>query len=134
MYALDIILNDLLLSLELENLPPNLSLQQIYINYLEYLIQHTQARLLDVTGSDLWGQYGGEAEIILTHPNLWTKGQQKFLREAAINAKLIENTRANVNLHFVKEAEAASRYYVSKYSAAFGKLNVIVFFTILSYW
>ena len=109
-------------------MPPNVDLQQIYSDYMKYLIQHTQNRLIDATGDDLWGQHGGDAEIILTHPNLWDEGQHEFLREAAIRAGLITRQRAILNLHFVEEAEAASRYYVSKYAAAFGNLKVIAWF------
>lgn len=91
---------------------------------MKYLIGHTQNRLKEITGSDLWATHHENAEIILTHPNLWGDNQWAFLREAAVNAGLITKERAADNLHLVEEAEAAARYCVSKYSAAFGGLKV----------
>lgn len=113
-------------STELEPLPPRIDLQRIYSDYMRYLLGHTQSRLVDATGEDLWESHGASADIVLTHPNLWDRDQRRFLKKAAIDAGLISKERSRVNLHFVEEAEAASRYYVSKYSATFGKLKVIV--------
>ena len=109
---------------ELEPLPPNVPLPKIYSDYMVYLIQHTKQRLLDATGCDLWTQYKDTADIILTHPNSWASKEHLFLREAAIDAGLVSRARAEGSLHFVQEAEAASRYCVSKYASVFGQLKV----------
>lgn len=110
--------------LEPEPLPPNVTLSTIYVDFIKYLLEHTANRLLESTGSDLWRQYGADAEVILTHPNLWGAEQQQFLRSAAIGAGLISKERSVSNLHFIEEAEAAARYCVSRYSSLFGKLEV----------
>lgn len=91
---------------------------------MTYLLQHTQSCLMGAAGENLWGQYGSDATIILTHPNLWDNDQHEFLRKAAIKAGLISKERANFNLHFVEEAEAASRYYVSRFASNFDVLRV----------
>lgn len=110
--------------LEVESLPPGVHLAQIYSDYMQYLIKHARRRLIDTTGDDLWQEYGSTAKIIISHPNLWDEDQLRFLREAAVSAGIITQDRAKDKLHFVEEAEAASRYYVSKYSAVFGRLKV----------
>ena len=109
---------------ELEPLPPNVYLPKIYSDYMKYLIEHTKRRLLETTGRDLWTQYKDNAEIILTHPNPWASKEHFFLTEAAVDARLISRARAKQSLHFVQEAEAASRYCVSKYASDFGVLKV----------
>lgn len=109
---------------EPEPLPPQVELSTIYVDFIKYLLEHTASRLVESTGADLWRQYGADAEVILTHPNLWGPAQQDFLRNAAIEAGLISRERAVTNLHFIEEAEAAARYCVSRYSALFGRLQV----------
>lgn len=87
-------------------------------------MRHTSTRLKEVTGQDLWAENVEDAEIVLTHPNLWDEPQRNFLRDAAIRARLITRERANTNLYFIEEAEAAARYSVSRYSTVFGRLLV----------
>ena len=81
-------------STELEPLPPRIDLQRIYSDYMRYLLGHTQSRLVDATGEDLWENHGASADIVLTHPNLWDRDQRRFLKKAAIDAGLISKERS----------------------------------------
>lgn len=83
-------------------------LSRIYTDFLRYLLQRTQEFLLERTGRDVWSDFPGRAEIVLSHPNRWGADQQKFLESVAIQAGLVTKDGARRYLHFVEEAEAAA--------------------------
>lgn len=83
---------------------------RIYTDFLEYLFQQARRFMKDVYGHDPWSSMRHRAEIILTHPNGWGEEQQQFLQTAAVNAGLVTKERAQLNLFFIEEAEAATSY------------------------
>ena len=51
-------------------------------------------------------------EVVLSHPNRWSKREQDFLKKAAVQAGLVTKNKVAQRLHFVEEAEAAMCYTV----------------------
>lgn len=88
--------------------PSSAPLDQIYTDYLAYLLRHTRNHIRRRVGHDPWDRLQHKAEIVLSHPNRWGKRQQKFLQAAAISAGLITRAGAIDRLHFVEEAEASA--------------------------
>jgi len=67
--------------------------------------------LREATGQDVWSDLRHRAEIVFSHPNRWGAEQQKFLKEAAVQAGIVTQEGT---LHFVEEAEAAASFALSK--------------------
>lgn len=95
-------------------LPPNISLHQIYRDFLGYLLQHTKTffedRILD--GKKIWKTYGPIMEVIIAHPNGWGIREQTFLRTAIVNTGFVDTATATSRVRFVTEAEASIHYCI----------------------
>ncbi|CAE6435873.1 unnamed protein product [Rhizoctonia solani] len=98
--------------LELEPLPFNVPLSQIYSDFLGYLLQHTQSYFEDhiIDGKRIWQQYKPSMEVVLAHPNGWGIREQAFLRLAAVKAGFTNSNDASTRVHFVNEAEASVHF------------------------
>ncbi|KAG8762537.1 hypothetical protein FRC11_009011, partial [Ceratobasidium sp. 423] len=96
------------------DLPPRVTLRQIYSDYLGYLLKHTQTYFEDriIGGKLAWQQYKPTMEVILTHPNGWGLREQSFLRMAAVDAGLVSLSKASTNVRFVTEAEASVHFCI----------------------
>ncbi|QRW20299.1 hypothetical protein RhiXN_09274 [Rhizoctonia solani] len=97
-------------ALKLDALPPGVGLQQIYSDFLEYLLKHTKIyfedRMLD--GKKMWEKYGPEMEVVIAHPNGWGIREQTFLRSAAVAAGFAMASK----VRFVTEAEASVHFCI----------------------
>ncbi|CAE6446619.1 Heat shock 70 kDa protein 12A OS=Homo sapiens GN=HSPA12A PE=1 SV=2 [Rhizoctonia solani AG-1 IB] len=100
--------------LDLDPLPPGISLLRVYSDFLGYLIRHTQAFFEDRTidGTIIWQRHRPNMQFIIAHPNGWGIREQAFLRTAATNAGLVTNTTAASCIRFVTEAEASVHYCI----------------------
>ncbi|KAF8713398.1 ATP binding, partial [Rhizoctonia solani] len=98
--------------LDLEPLPFNVPLSQIYSDFLGYLLQHTQSYFEDhiIDGKRIWQQYKPSMEVVLAHPNGWGIREQAFLRLAAVKAGFTNASDAPSRVHFVNEAEASVHF------------------------
>ncbi|CAE6372167.1 unnamed protein product, partial [Rhizoctonia solani] len=100
--------------LKLDALPPGVNLEQIYSDFLRYLLKHTKAyfedRVLD--GKKIWEKYSDKMEVVLAHPNGWYCREQSFLRSAAVVAGLAGEDTASSRIRFVTEAEAAVHFCI----------------------
>ncbi|CUA74409.1 hypothetical protein RSOLAG22IIIB_11207 [Rhizoctonia solani] len=100
--------------LRLDALPPGVNLEQIYSDFLRYLLKHTKAyfedRVLD--GKKIWEKYSDKMEVVLAHPNGWYCREQSFLRSAAVVAGLAGEDTASSRIRFVTEAEAAVHFCI----------------------
>ncbi|CAE7162684.1 unnamed protein product [Rhizoctonia solani] len=101
-------------NLKLDALPPGVNLQQIYSDFLRYLLKHTKTyfedRVLD--GKRIWEKYSPKMEVILAHPNGWGIKEQVFLRSAAVSAGLAGDDTASSKIRFVTEAEASVHFCI----------------------
>lgn len=94
------------------DLPYGVSVEQVYADFLRYLLAHTQkffeARTSE--GVRVWRDLIDSADIILTHPNGWGLREQSVLRRAAIRADITSPANANDRIHFVSESEASVHF------------------------
>ncbi|CAE6420069.1 unnamed protein product [Rhizoctonia solani] len=100
--------------LRLNDLPPGVTLRQIYSDFLGYLLKHTQTYFEDrvVDGRRIWQRYSSTMEIVIAHPNGWALREQSFLRGAATDAGLVDPSQASSNIRFVTEAEASVHFCI----------------------
>ncbi|KAF8594083.1 hypothetical protein BDV93DRAFT_183817 [Ceratobasidium sp. AG-I] len=100
--------------LELEPLPNNVPLAQIYADFLKYLLEHTQTYFEDhiLDGKKIWQTYKSTLEVIIAHPNGWGTKEQAFLRSAAVAAGFSSSSNADTRVHFVTEAEASVHFCI----------------------
>ncbi|CAE6412751.1 unnamed protein product [Rhizoctonia solani] len=102
------------LKLDGKSLPPGVNLEQIYSDFLRYLLKHTKAyfedRVLD--GKYIWERYSPKMEVVVAHPNGWGLREQQFLRSATIAAGLAGEDTASSKVRFVTEAEASVHFCI----------------------
>lgn len=99
--------------LQLDPLPPNVTIDQIYADFMGYLFGVTRRffmeRILD--GENTWTSLEDTIEFVIAHPNGWDVGQQSILLYAAVAADLVPSLYvAQERIHFVSEAEASVHY------------------------
>ncbi|KAF8058637.1 hypothetical protein FPV67DRAFT_1523179 [Lyophyllum atratum] len=96
-------------------LPRNKTVLDIFTDFLSYLytcartyIQETHA-----SGADLWASFEKRIEFVLTHPNGWEGAQQAHMRNAAVRAGMIPDTKeGRSRVHFVTEGEASLHFCI----------------------
>ncbi|TFK31142.1 hypothetical protein BDQ12DRAFT_740169 [Crucibulum laeve] len=91
-------------------LPPNKSVVDVFGDFLGYLFQCAKVYIEETHagGVDLWASVKNSIEFVLTHPNGWEGAQQSKMRDAAIFAGLVPNTReGRARVTFVTEGEAS---------------------------
>ncbi|KAL5632478.1 hypothetical protein ACGC1H_005435 [Rhizoctonia solani] len=98
--------------LDLEPLPFNVPLSQVYSDFLGYLLEHTQTYFEGHVekGKQMWQKYKPTMELVLAHPNGWGIREQAFLRLAAVKAGFTTASDAAMRVHFVNEAEASVHF------------------------
>ncbi|KAG5651984.1 hypothetical protein H0H81_006726 [Sphagnurus paluster] len=96
-------------------LPPNKTIRDVFADMLQYLYKcaHEYIQGAHLRGAELWTSLQNHTEFVLTHPNGWEGTQQAQMREAAILAGLIPNTKeGRARVHFVTEGEASLNFCV----------------------
>ncbi|KDN46686.1 hypothetical protein RSAG8_04066, partial [Rhizoctonia solani AG-8 WAC10335] len=88
------------------------TLEQVYSDFLGYLLEHTQTYFKDriIDGGSLWSRYQSKMEFVIAHPNAWSTRQQAFLRKVAIQAGFVNAIQAQNNIRFVTEGEASVHF------------------------
>ncbi|KDQ12455.1 hypothetical protein BOTBODRAFT_134607 [Botryobasidium botryosum FD-172 SS1] len=99
--------------LTLEPLPFDVTVDEIYADFMDYLFQQTKKyfkeRILD--GERTWDTLEGTIELIIAHPNGWDLREQSVLRNAAVEANVMPSSQAaQERVHFVSEAEASVHF------------------------
>ncbi|CAE6494346.1 unnamed protein product [Rhizoctonia solani] len=102
-------------SIKLEPLPNGVTLPQIYADFMNYLLKHTEPFFKDriVDGPTVWEGYKDSITFVIAHPNGWGIREQEFLRKAAIEGGLVGASNAKTQVRFVSEAEASVHYCLS---------------------
>ncbi|KAF8593962.1 hypothetical protein BDV93DRAFT_189709 [Ceratobasidium sp. AG-I] len=95
--------------IRLKLLPYGISLQQIYLDFLRYLLRHTKAffegHILD--GERIWSQLKPTMEVLIACPREWGPREQQFLRNVVVNAGFVDNTG---QILFMAESEAIAYF------------------------
>lgn len=106
-------------------LPTNITITQVYADFMEYLLTHTRLYLRDYLLRDVWIEQQGKIELIVAHPNHWGYGAQTILEQAAVKTGVITKDKDGLaRLHFVEEAEAAASFFLSEWRAVAERLAV----------
>ncbi|KEP47397.1 heat shock 70 kDa protein 12A [Rhizoctonia solani 123E] len=100
------------LNVETPAFPYGVTLEQVYSDFLRYLLAHTEKYFKDriIDGGLLWSRYQNKLEIVIAHPNAWSTRQQAFLRKVAIQAGAVSATQAQDKVRFVTEGEASVHF------------------------
>ncbi|KII84793.1 hypothetical protein PLICRDRAFT_701534 [Plicaturopsis crispa FD-325 SS-3] len=100
-------------SLSLPDLPPKLTVDNVFADHLRYIKDQIKDYLVATYGEGLniWTSLYPTMYVILTTPNGWEGKQQNRMREAAIAAGLVDATGGR-RIRFVTEAEAAVLYAI----------------------
>ncbi|KDQ12466.1 hypothetical protein BOTBODRAFT_34434 [Botryobasidium botryosum FD-172 SS1] len=99
--------------IKLDDLPPYVTVDQIYADFMGYLFRHTEKyfkeRILD--GIQTWESLKSNIEFVIAHPNGWDTAEQGILRQAAVAADLVPSLPVALErIHFVSEAEASVHF------------------------
>ncbi|CAE6499632.1 unnamed protein product [Rhizoctonia solani] len=90
-------------------LPFDVSLRQVYSDFLGYLLKHTkiffEERIID--GVQIWETYSSTMEVLMSHPDGWGAREQSFLRDVAVRAGYTTSDRALKNIRFIIDLEAS---------------------------
>jgi hypothetical protein len=99
---------------EIPKLPESVTIDTIYVDFLNYLYTCTRDFFIDSTidGSDIWNRLRDNLNLIITIPNEWDTLQQAFLRTMAQRSGWVEQEKAFSHIIFVTESEASVHYTV----------------------
>jgi hypothetical protein len=100
-------------NIKISSLPPNLSIEQVYADFLGYLLRHTESFFVEknIDGLSIWSELRSSMEFVIAHPNGWDLREQSLLRKAAVKAGLVGSQRqAEDRISFVTEAEASVHF------------------------
>ena len=98
-------------------LPPNVTIQDVYADFLDFIFSHTRRYLDETTGSgslgSLWTRFESTFALVLTVPNGWDSSQQSLLRDAVVAANILPDDFHPSRLAFVSEAESSVHFAIS---------------------
>ncbi|KAF4572464.1 hypothetical protein EYR36_006969 [Pleurotus pulmonarius] len=101
----------LIKGLQLPELPPNVSIDQIFADFFSFvklqIMLYISRSYAD--GANIWETLEPSMYFILTTPNGWEGAQQDRMRKAAIKGGLVDKNGGR-RIKFVTEAEAALLY------------------------
>ena len=97
-----------------EERPPGLTVETIYSDFLQYLLNNTKTFFVTRTpnGATVWQQLIDDAEFVIAHPNAWGVREQHVLRRAAVRADYVSVTQADSRVRFVSEGEASVHFCI----------------------
>ncbi|KIJ67227.1 hypothetical protein HYDPIDRAFT_25699 [Hydnomerulius pinastri MD-312] len=100
-------------NLELDKLPKDVTLDQVFADFLRYVKDQLKAYISTTyaDGGAIWNTLFPSMCVVLTTPNGWEGRQQNRMRQAAIQAELVTADGAR-RVKFVTEAEAAVLYTI----------------------
>jgi hypothetical protein len=100
--------------LALPTLPPSITVDKIFSNYLGYVKDRLQEYITTQygEGAAIWNALSPSMEVVLTTPNGWEIGQQQRMRTAAQQSGLAVGKQSGKRVSFVSEAEAAVLYAI----------------------
>jgi hypothetical protein len=109
---------------EIPPLPSGVTLKKVYKHFLKYLWDHAQNFFKEntVDGERIWERLGSSCLIVLATPNGWDTTQQGFLKQAVIDAGIVQKEQTEERLFFVTEGEA-SVHYALHYSQSRSWMN-----------
>ncbi|KAF8308009.1 hypothetical protein DL93DRAFT_1964049 [Clavulina sp. PMI_390] len=96
----------------LESLPSGITIERVYIDFLTYLISQIRRHVKSCVGVDPWPIMQNQAKILLTHPNVWGRFQQEYLKNFIAMAEIMPMEETSNRLFFAEEGEAAASWCI----------------------
>ena len=94
-------------------LPWKKTIIDVYADFMRYLFDSAKElfKASEPNGEIRWESISNSVELVLTHPNGWGGPQQVKMRNAAVKAGIVPDTRVGYNsVHFVSEGEASFNF------------------------
>ncbi|PIL34591.1 hypothetical protein GSI_03370 [Ganoderma sinense ZZ0214-1] len=101
---------------DLPPLPPDLSAVDVLADFLDYLFACTRRYICEThsNGESIWASVQDNTVFVLSHPNGWEGLQQSKMRQAAVAAGLVPDTReGRSRVRFVTEGEASLNFCIN---------------------
>ncbi|ESK91430.1 hypothetical protein Moror_2703 [Moniliophthora roreri MCA 2997] len=99
---------------DIPTLPLNKTPIDVFADFLRYTHTCATDYIKNNRGPQFWSTVEDDIDYVLTHPNGWEGLQQSQMRQAAIQAGLINVHDPESRLQFVTEGEASLHYCISK--------------------
>ncbi|KDQ12481.1 hypothetical protein BOTBODRAFT_161662 [Botryobasidium botryosum FD-172 SS1] len=103
------------LNIQVKPLPPDVSVEKIYADFIGYLYGQTRIYFYDhiIDGERVWKAQKTSIDFVVAHPNGWGLKEQTLIRNAAIAANLVSSEKvAREKIKFVSEAEASVHFVI----------------------
>ncbi|KAH7067222.1 hypothetical protein BKA62DRAFT_810091 [Auriculariales sp. MPI-PUGE-AT-0066] len=98
-------------------LPLNVTVNDVYADFMAFLFTHTRQCLEGTVGGNvrdsLWTRFKSTFALCLAIPNGWDQAQQYVLREAVVKAGILPLDEVVSRLTFVTEAEASVHFAIA---------------------
>lgn len=96
-------------------LPGQRSAQDVYADFLRYLLNCAGTYIKETHSASLWDSVKSNIDFVLSQPNGREGSQQKMLRKAAALGGLISDDQAgDSRLQFVTEGEASLNFCINQ--------------------
>ena len=97
------------------DLPKGKSLQDVFADFIRYLFNSAKAFIQECEpmGEQLWEDFKGNIDLVLSHPNGWEGREQEFLRKSVVQASVFTEEEALSRVSFVTEGEATFNFCVT---------------------
>ena len=96
-----------------KELPKGKTIIDVFSDCMRYLFDSTKNLFIssDQNGELRWNSVADNIDLVLTHPNGWGGPQQTQMRAAAVQAKIVPDTKeGRARVHFVTEGEASFNF------------------------
>jgi hypothetical protein len=119
--------------LRFADLPNDITLMKIYVDFLRYLLKHTKEYFEShiLQGESEWSRHSPSMDVVIAHPNGWGVKEQDFLRKAAVTAGYATAENSPSQIKFVSEAEASVHFCIFHMDID-SKMNVSFYLTTLT--
>ncbi len=98
-------------ALELDELPPNTSAEDVMKDLMHYLYKETIKYIEEhhADGKTILDQVKNRVQFVLSHPNGWAGKPQQRLRKCAVLGGLVQSDEeARQRIRFITEGEASA--------------------------
>ncbi|KAL8292762.1 hypothetical protein RQP46_001374 [Phenoliferia psychrophenolica] len=99
-------------SFEVPPLPPNVSVEQAYADFIKYLFNNTKAwfETNAPDGDVIWKKLQNTLKLAIAHPNSWGLYEQYVLKHAIMRSGVLRGASVKNHVVFVTESEASVHF------------------------
>ncbi|KAL8292784.1 hypothetical protein RQP46_001396 [Phenoliferia psychrophenolica] len=99
-------------SFEVPPLPPNVTVEQAYSDFIKYLFDNTKAwfETNAPDGDAIWKKLHNTLKLVIAHPNSWSLHEQAALKRAITRSGVLRGASVENHVVFVTESEASVHF------------------------